>query len=198
MFSRAFMLLVVACIQRTGPHHSGPLKEELLTEEDQRFCRGRLELSYPDVDIRSCMIIPREFREKISHEWGPPRVRLDTAKTQKKYTLMMVDPDAPSRTNPTRANWRHWLLADIEGRSLRAGDIKGTVLSEYARPTPPEHSGFHRYQFLLYEQPTGQVLSLGQQERRSLGNWDPQAFVKKFGLVDPVASVQFLTQNFKD
>ncbi|GAA6106747.1 uncharacterized protein LOC107710843 isoform X1 [Tachysurus ichikawai] len=33
---------------------------------------------------------------------------------QKKYTLIMVDPDAPSHTNPSRAYWRHWLLADIE------------------------------------------------------------------------------------
>ncbi|KAF4070493.1 hypothetical protein AMELA_G00285970 [Ameiurus melas] len=81
MFSRAFMLLVVTCIQRTCPHHSGLLEEKLLTEEDQHFCRGGLELSYPGVDIRSCVIIPWEFREKISHEWGPPQVRLDTAKT---------------------------------------------------------------------------------------------------------------------
>ncbi|MCI4381214.1 hypothetical protein PGIGA_G00249090 [Pangasianodon gigas] len=199
MLSRAFMLLLVACIQRTCQNTSEPLTAELpLTKEDQRFCRGGLELNYPDVDIRSCMIIPQEFREKISREWGPPQVRLATANTQKKYMLMMVDPDAPSRTNPARAHWRHWLLADIEGSSLRAGDIKGTLLSEYTRPTPPKHTGFHRYQFLLYEQPTGQVLSLSQQEQSSLGNWDPPSFVEKFGLVGPVASLQFLTQHFKD
>ncbi|XP_060787312.1 phosphatidylethanolamine-binding protein 4 [Neoarius graeffei] len=198
MFPGAFILLVVACIQCTRQHHSKPLKEEFLTENDRGFCREELGLSYPDVDIHSCVIIPHEFRKKISQEWGPPQVRLATANTNKKYVLMMVDPDAPSRTNPTRAHWRHWLLADIDGSSLRDGDIKGTLLSEYTRPTPPQHTGFHRYQFLLYEQPTGQVLSLSQQEQSSLGNWDPQAFVEKFGLAGPVASLQFLTQHFKD
>lgn len=60
------------------------------------FFRGGLELSYPDVDIRSCMIIPQEFREKISHEWGPPQVRLDTAKTVRRDS-------AKSLTDLTRA-----------------------------------------------------------------------------------------------
>lgn len=31
-----------------------------------------------------------------------------------------------------------------------------------------------------------------------LGNWDLQAFVERFGLARPVASLQFLTQNHKD
>ncbi|XP_027008558.2 phosphatidylethanolamine-binding protein 4 isoform X1 [Tachysurus fulvidraco] len=197
MFFRAVLLLVVACVQRSCQHQSGPLKDEVLTE-DRRFCRGELEISYPDLDIRSCMIIPQEFREKISQEWGPPQVRLAMADKQKKYTLIMVDPDAPSRTNPSRAYWRHWLLADIEGSSLKEGDIKGTLLSEYTPPTPPKRTGFHRYKFLLYEQNTGQVLSLSQQEQQSLGNWDPEAFVEKFELVGPVASLLFLTQHFKD
>ncbi|XP_058246042.1 phosphatidylethanolamine-binding protein 4 [Hemibagrus wyckioides] len=198
MLFRAFIVLALACTLSTCQLQSGPLHDELLTEEDRGFCRDGLEIRYPDVDIRSCMIIPQEFREKISQEWGPPQVRVATASKKKKYTLIMVDPDAPSRTNPSRANWRHWLLADIEGSSLIAGDIKGRLLSEYTRPTPPKRTGFHRYQFLLYEQNTDQVLSLSQQEQQSLGNWDPQAFVEKFELVGPVASLQFLTQHFKD
>ncbi|XP_047678786.1 phosphatidylethanolamine-binding protein 4 isoform X3 [Tachysurus fulvidraco] len=164
MFFRAVLLLVVACVQRSCQHQSGPLKDEVLTE-DRRFCRGELEISYPDLDIRSCMIIPQEFREKISQEWGPPQVRL--------------------------------AMAD-KGSSLKEGDIKGTLLSEYTPPTPPKRTGFHRYKFLLYEQNTGQVLSLSQQEQQSLGNWDPEAFVEKFELVGPVASLLFLTQHFKD
>lgn len=31
----------------------------------------------------------------------------------KKYVLVLVDPDAPSRANPKNRFWRHWLLADI-------------------------------------------------------------------------------------
>lgn len=50
------------------------------------FFRGGLELSYPDVDIRSCMIIPKEFREKISQTWGPPQVRVATVDTVRQDT----------------------------------------------------------------------------------------------------------------
>ncbi|XP_053092270.1 phosphatidylethanolamine-binding protein 4 isoform X4 [Pangasianodon hypophthalmus] len=138
MLSRAFMLLLVACIQRTCQNNSEPLTAELpLTKEDQRFCSGELELNYPDVDIRSCMIIPQEFREKISREWGPPQVRLATANT-KKYMLMMVDPDAPSRTNPARAHWRHWLLADIESTLVLhlLSTLAFTVTSSFCTSSP--------------------------------------------------------------
>jgi protein FLOWERING LOCUS T len=32
-----------------------------------------------------------------------------------KYTLVMVDPDAPSPSNPTLRNILHWLVTDIPG-----------------------------------------------------------------------------------
>lgn len=194
MIFAGFCLWVVASLLSPGQ----AARSEGLSGEDGALCSGGLELSYPDLDIKTCMVVPQEAREKISREWGPPKVQLATADEKKKYTLLMVDPDAPSRTIPTRSYWRHWVVVDIEGKVLRAGDVKGTVLSEYTRPTPPQHTGFHRYQFLLYQQPTDQVLSLSEQEKKSLGNWDPQAFVQKFGFEGPVASLQFLTQNHKD
>ncbi|XP_035291768.1 phosphatidylethanolamine-binding protein 4 isoform X2 [Anguilla rostrata] len=85
-----------------------------------------------------------------------------------------------------------------EGSDLKKGDLKGLVLSEYRRPTPPRSTGLHRYQFMLFEQPADKTLSLSQEESSSLGNWDPQAFIQRFGLGRPLASVQFLTQNPKD
>ncbi|XP_034025877.1 phosphatidylethanolamine-binding protein 4 isoform X2 [Thalassophryne amazonica] len=84
------------------------------------------------------------------------------------YTLVMVDPDAPSRTNPTSAYWRHWLVVDIQGSSLKNGMVKGRTLTEYARPTPPRNSGFHRYQFMLFEQPPHTEISLSGLTSRDL------------------------------
>ncbi|XP_051950832.1 phosphatidylethanolamine-binding protein 4 [Xyrauchen texanus] len=110
----------------------------------------------------------------------------------------MVDSDAPSHEKPSCAYWRHWLLVDIKGKALKKGHIRGTELSAYTRPTPPQGTGLHRYQFLVFEQPEGQTLSLSPQEESSLGNWNPQAFVQRFGLSGPVASLQFLTQNHKN
>ncbi|XP_063051818.1 phosphatidylethanolamine-binding protein 4 [Engraulis encrasicolus] len=170
---------------------------ETLTPEDAHFCHGGLEVIYPETDISDCVIIPTAQREKLSKEWGAPQVKLATAK-KRKYTLMMVDPDAPSRSNPSRSHWRHWLIADIEGQELKRGNVKGTVLSEYTRPTPPQKSGLHRYQFMIFEQPDGQTLSLSKEENASRGNWEPQAFIGRFRLGHPVACLQFLTRSYKE
>jgi hypothetical protein len=31
------------------------------------------------------------------------------------YTLVMSDPDAPSRSNPKMREWRHWVVGNIHG-----------------------------------------------------------------------------------
>ncbi|XP_054587389.1 phosphatidylethanolamine-binding protein 4 isoform X2 [Nothobranchius furzeri] len=85
-----------------------------------------------------------------------------------------------------------------KGNALRKGEIQGTTLTDYHQPTPPQNSGFHRYQFMLFKQPPDTLVSLTDQEKSSRGKWDLQAFITRFGLGEPVASVQFLTQNFKD
>ncbi|XP_039875656.1 phosphatidylethanolamine-binding protein 4 [Simochromis diagramma] len=110
----------------------------------------------------------------------------------------MVDPDAPNRSKPTSAYWRHWLVVDIQGSALKKGQIEGTTLTDYKPPTPPSNSGFHRYQFMLFEQPPDASVSLTEQEEASRGKWDFQAFITSFDLGEPVATLQFLTQNYKD
>ncbi|XP_073723623.1 phosphatidylethanolamine-binding protein 4 isoform X1 [Misgurnus anguillicaudatus] len=169
-----------------------------LDHEDAKFCSGGLKVTYPDRVIDGCAIIPQEFREKISKVWGPPQVQLTGVNENRKYTLLMVDPDAPSLMNPSLANWRHWVIVGIKGSGLVRGDIRGDELSAYQPPTPPHGTGLHRYQFLVFEQPDGQTLSLTPKEKSSLGNWDPKPFVQRFGLTGPVAALQFLTQNHKD
>ncbi|XP_015204007.1 phosphatidylethanolamine-binding protein 4 isoform X2 [Lepisosteus oculatus] len=173
---------------------------EKLSSADEQFCRGGLEVLYPELQISECSIVPQaqRCRYKISTEWEAPQVQLTQAKKKQKYVLIMVDPDAPSRSNPTRRYWRHWLVADIVGSDLQKGDIKGTVLSEYRRPTPPSETGFHRYQLMLFEQQPKATPYLSPEEQKALGNWDLQAFIQKFNLGSPVATVQFLTQNAND
>eukprot|EP00029_Vermamoeba_vermiformis_P008518 TRINITY_DN4011_c0_g1_i1.p1 TRINITY_DN4011_c0_g1~~TRINITY_DN4011_c0_g1_i1.p1 ORF type:complete len:184 (-),score=31.52 TRINITY_DN4011_c0_g1_i1:94-645(-) len=64
------------------------------------------------------------------------------------YTLAMVDPDAPSRTQPQFREWRHWLVSNIPGHKVSSG----TVLSSYMGSAPPKGTGLHRYIFLLFQQ----------------------------------------------
>ncbi|CAG8759889.1 2939_t:CDS:2, partial [Racocetra persica] len=58
-----------------------------------------------------------------------------------RYTLIMTDPDAPSRKNPIKREWRHWIVGNIpsDGKLSEA-----TRLDDYLGPAPPHQSGFHR------------------------------------------------------
>ena len=74
------------------------------------------------------------------------------------HTLMMVDPDAPSRDKPTQGEWLHWLVYDIPGNDTALG----TTLVEYAPPAPkpcPASDELclseHRVTFILWEQSHG-------------------------------------------
>jgi len=68
--------------------------------------------------------------------------------TGKYYTLVMLDPDAPSRKNPKFRSWLHWIVINIQ-----SGRVKnGTEVVSYRPPTPPPGSGKHRYIFFLLQQ----------------------------------------------
>ncbi|KAM9175179.1 phosphatidylethanolamine-binding protein 4 isoform 1-T1 [Mergus octosetaceus] len=88
---------------------------QTLSSPDSEFCRGDLEVIYPQLGDVGCSYIPQchQYRWRISREWGSPRVRYPRADKSKKYVLVLVDPDAPSRANPRNRFWRHWLLADV-------------------------------------------------------------------------------------
>ncbi|RWS24036.1 protein D3-like protein [Leptotrombidium deliense] len=63
------------------------------------------------------------------------------------YTLVMVDPDAPSRQNPTHAEYLHWLVINIQGKSR-------DEVANYVGPAPPQGTGLHRYVLLIFIQNT--------------------------------------------
>ncbi|XP_030754179.1 protein D2-like [Sitophilus oryzae] len=90
----------------------------------------------------------------LGNEIGPVNVRQQPqvtypAEKNAYYTLIMTDPDAPSRTSPDRKEARHWLVGNIPGSDVS----KGQVISAYIGSGPPQGSGLHRYIFLIYQQP---------------------------------------------
>ncbi|XP_068166998.1 phosphatidylethanolamine-binding protein 4 [Antennarius striatus] len=191
---------LLLCASVLGLYHVDATSNTL-SPLDSNFCHDRLEVIYPGLNINKCLEIPNDLklREKITNTWtAPPQIYFPGAQKNKKYVLVMVDPDAPSHSNPTLAHWRHWLVIDIQDSSLKEGPVNGTTLTEYNPPSPPKKSGFHRYQFLLFEQPPDTRVTLTKQEASSRGRWNLLAFVAKFHLGQPVAAVQFLTQNYKD
>ncbi|KAJ8320574.1 hypothetical protein KUTeg_002161 [Tegillarca granosa] len=92
-----------------------------------------------------------------------PVIQFPYADKKKIYTVIMVDPDAPSPDNPTMKYFLHWIVVDIPGKYLRKGcnlekDGKhGHILTllTYVAPRPP--FGRHRYQFFLAEQEPYQI-----------------------------------------
>ncbi|KAJ3246002.1 hypothetical protein HK104_007917 [Borealophlyctis nickersoniae] len=104
------------------------------------------------------------------------------------YTLTMIDPDAPSRSDPNLGEWRHWVIANIPGADIN----KGEVLSEWDAPAPPQGTGLHRYVFVLYEQQGGR-LELSVFEGKKSG-WISHEWAKGLGMV-PVAATFFQAQE---
>ena len=46
------------------------------------------------------------------------------------YTVLMVDPDAPSRDNPSNKYWLHWAIGNIKASEIRYGVRKPTGYEE--------------------------------------------------------------------
>ncbi|CRK92645.1 CLUMA_CG006196, isoform A [Clunio marinus] len=67
------------------------------------------------------------------------------------YALLMTDPDAPSRMEPTAREFRHWLKVNIPSNDLNNGE----TIVQFAESGPPMHTGLHRYIFLLFKQIQG-------------------------------------------
>ncbi|KAI8992075.1 phosphatidylethanolamine-binding protein [Mycotypha africana] len=81
-----------------------------------------------------------------------PTINLIALSESDYYTLVMMNPDAPSRHDQKVAPWRHWIVVNIAD-----SDVKNSVSqaenhhTPYIGPGPGENTGIHRYTFLLYK-----------------------------------------------
>lgn len=84
---------------------------------------------------------------KLDNVQTPPYLNLETFTDSKYHTLVMVDPDAPSRQNPIYGEWLHWLMTDIpKGQGI----WDGKQVMDFSPSGPPQGTGKHRYVFLLF------------------------------------------------
>ncbi|KAJ4837744.1 hypothetical protein Tsubulata_015337 [Turnera subulata] len=107
------------------------------------------------------------------------------------YTLVMVDPDAPSPSDPTYREWLHWIVVDIPEKS---DATKGFELVPYMGPQPP--SGTHRYVFALFKQ-RGAFLG-GRRAPDARVNFSTRQFAAQNELGIPVAALYFNSQKETD
>ncbi|XP_054157286.1 OV-16 antigen-like [Oppia nitens] len=147
-----------------------------------------IKISYPSgvgVDLGN-ELTPFSVRNQPSIEWS--------IEPEAYYTLVMTDPDVPSRKDPTNAEVKHWLVINIPGNQVS----KGESLAAYRGSGPPLGSGLHRYVFLVYKQPTliinhsEPVIPTPAREGR-LG-FKVREFARKYHLGEPVAINFYLAQ----
>jgi len=53
------------------------------------------------------------------------------------FKFLSSDPDAPSRAEPTKREWHHWLVGNIPGENVNLGE----TLSGYVGSGPPPKTG---------------------------------------------------------
>ncbi|WFD19995.1 mitochondrial 54S ribosomal protein YmL35 [Malassezia caprae] len=89
-------------------------------------------------------------------------------KDTRKYTIMLVDPDAPCEDSQSFKTYVHWLVTDVP-LSLREQTIPSGHAHKlaYVPPHPQCGTPYHRYTMLLFEQqsetPVGDVARDGVQ-----------------------------------
>lgn len=121
-----------------------------------------------------------------------PEVKFD-ADPSAFYTLLMHDPDAPSRAEPTSGEIQHWLVVNITG-----GDVgKGQEMTAYRGSGAPQGTGFHRYVFLMYRQQGKQDFGLPVipfDKRTGRPKQKVREIITKMGLKELVAGNFFLAE----
>ncbi|KAH9223306.1 phosphatidylethanolamine-binding protein [Leptodontidium sp. 2 PMI_412] len=108
------------------------------------------------------------------------------------YTLLLVDPDAPTPEEPKFAFWRHWVVAGLQPSQAPPGSVaveqavaSKSPLTEYLGPGPKDDSTPHRYLFLLFRAPAGLSLSksdVGGEEFVDRRSFKAAEWVAKHGL----------------
>ncbi|XP_064459466.1 protein D3-like [Ornithodoros turicata] len=72
------------------------------------------------------------------------------------YTLLMLGPDVPSRSDPSLRSVLHWLVVNIKvGKAFDSDPVDyntGTILMYYHGPQPTNGTGLHRVVVVAYKQ----------------------------------------------
>ncbi|KAF8658214.1 hypothetical protein HU200_059435 [Digitaria exilis] len=115
-----------------------------------------------------------------------PTVHITGGGARAFYTLVMVDPDSPSPSNPSKREYLHWLVTDIpEG----AGANHGNEVVAYESPRPT--AGIHRFVFIVFRQALQQAIYAPGWR----ANFNTRDFAACYSLGEPVAAIYFNCQR---
>ncbi|XP_047943304.1 protein RICE FLOWERING LOCUS T 1-like isoform X1 [Salvia hispanica] len=127
--------------------------------------------------ISGCRLRPSQVRDR-------PRVLIGGPNDFRTfYTLIMVDADAPSPSNPHLKEYLHWLVTDIPGNTDASF---GREIVSYESPQPAV--GIHRLVMVLFRQQGGRQ-AVGAPVRRQ--NFNTREFCELHNFVTPVAALYY-------
>ncbi|XP_016472793.1 protein VERNALIZATION 3-like [Nicotiana tabacum] len=130
--------------------------------------------------INGCDLRPSQ----VIHQ---PRIEIGGADDCTFYTLVMVDPDAPTPTNPNMREYLHWLVTDIPATT---GVNFGNEVVSYESPMPT--TGIHRFVFVLFLQLRREINVYAPRSRQ---NFNTRDFAELYELGLLVAAVYFNGQR---
>ncbi|CAD6994069.1 phosphatidylethanolamine-binding protein homolog F40A3.3 [Ceratitis capitata] len=141
--------------------------------------KGLVQLSYPSgVKVEPGKeLTPTQVKDQPTATWQ--------ADDNDFYTLFMVDPDAPSRAEPTNREILHWLVVNIPGNKV----AEGQTVAEYIGSGPSKGSGLHRYVFLVFKQP-GKIETekfIPKTSREGRIGVKARDYIAKYNLGSPIA-----------
>ncbi|AZL89831.1 phosphatidyl ethanolamine-binding protein-like protein [Megavirus baoshan] len=136
-----------------------------------------LQVSIHNNTIYDGMIIPLKYTQQL------PKINF-TKNNNDKYTIIMVDPDAPSRKNPIYKYFLHWLIIN-----------NNEIIMDFTPPAPPKNSGPHRYFIFLLKQNkllnSSSIKINGKIEREK---FNLAEFIADNNL-EVIDSIHFITEN---
>ena len=88
------------------------------------------------------------------------------------YTLILTDPDAPTRSNPEWSEYCHWIITNVTLGSDKVPHPINVV--DYYPPGPPPNTAQHRYVFVFLrpKDPHAEPINSGPVSRRRWGHWN--------------------------
>ncbi|XP_057653703.1 protein D3-like [Diorhabda carinulata] len=137
-----------------------------------------LEVTFPNglkVELGN-ELTPTQVKDEPYIKWNTDSCTL--------YTVVMIDPDAPSRQNQSSGQVLHWLVGNVGGNDIKSGQL----IAKYISSAPREKTGLHRYIYLIYKQHG--FIDYSELEISCLNHrlkWNVRNFAKKYNLGQPIA-----------
>lgn len=167
-------------------------KSRIIPELIKKMPEHPLQIKY----VKNCVVNYGNLLQAPKLEYEPFRFRWPCG-LQTYYTLIMIDPDVPSKKNPKKREQLLWLVVNIKAIFVMAAQH----IAKYMKPDPGKDTGPHRIVFILFEQPNG-VTKFNETDYNDPDDLDcryhfsTEQFAKKYNLGDPHA-VNFFTTRWK-